>query len=101
MNRHVKGQTLEQAFTLIEMAAIKGARCPLSAPCGPVDSVLLRTLARRGMLKIELYAKNFRVAEIMVGPNRGKRTASRPGRPKAPWRVTYKDEKSVMRHGGA
>lgn len=47
----------------------------------------LRELTKRGDIRIELYALNWRVIEILTGEHRGLRTAERPGRRSKPWKV--------------
>lgn len=76
---------LDRQFGLIELAARHGERCPQSKPFGPVSPQVTTALARAGRIRIEIYAHNWRVAEILTGRHAGKRTAPTPykgsGRP--------------------
>lgn len=69
-------------YRLIEQAAIAGARCPvnitMATPDGGLASGVTGALARDGRIRIEVYAKNWRVIEILKGPHAGKRTAPPP-----------------------
>lgn len=77
----ISDECVEQAFRLIEQAAAKGERCPLSYPYGPDRAVRinsLKALAFQGRVRFEIGGYNFRVAEILVGPHAGKRTLADP-----------------------
>ena len=67
----------DRTFHLLAEAARTGARCPKKGeiPWGK-DHVAM--LARLGHIRIEIYARNWRVVEIMTGPHAGKRTAPAP-----------------------
>lgn len=71
---------LNQAFAAIEAAAVAGERCPVTAREGieGLPNGATTALARKGRIRIEVYAKNWRVAEILKGPNAGKRTKAPP-----------------------
>jgi len=76
---------LNQALAAIEAAAVAGERCPVTAREG-VDGLpagATTVLAREGRIRIEVYPHNWRVIEILKGPNAGKRTK---GPPKPEWR---------------
>jgi hypothetical protein len=86
----------EFVFALVERAAVEGRRCPTSDEIGlamrgadvrgmgPV-SVTTR-LARAGRLRVEVFAKNYRVITILDGAHAGKSTARHPRYTK-PYRV--------------
>lgn len=78
----------QTAFSMIEAAAMKGARCPQANefPEGGVASAVY-ALADQGKIKIETYAKNWRVVQILEGPHAGKRTKACPHNHDGPWRV--------------
>lgn len=69
---------IEQAFGLIEAAAVAGARCPQNEPHGPIASGAVTALVEAGRVKSEIYAHNWRVVTILAGPNRGQTTAPPP-----------------------
>lgn len=70
--------TADEAFALIEAAALKGERCPQGAPYGPLQRNAVTALRRDGRIRFELYALNWRVATILTGQHAGKRTAPCP-----------------------
>lgn len=88
---------LQRALDKVTAAAVAGVRCPTNPEIGS-DS-FLPALARAGAIKIEIYAQNFRVVEIMEGAHRGARTAPRPGDSRAPWRVIYRNTAPQHRAG--
>ncbi len=84
---------LGHVFGMVEEAAVQGFRCPTNeelreafrkkgflhnatATACPPNS--LATLARRGKIRVEIYGRNWRVAEILTGIHRGKRTLGSP-----------------------
>lgn len=73
---------LDKGFAEIERAAIIGARCPTNVsqenPTGTLRNGLTTALVKEGKIKIEVYAHNWRVVEILTGPNAGKRTLAPP-----------------------
>lgn len=76
---------MDREFAMLEVAAANGERCPQSDPHGPFKVGVTSALARAGKIRIEIYAHNWRVAQILVGPHKGKRTKATPykgkGRP--------------------
>lgn len=71
---------LNQALALIEASAVAGERCPVTAREGVegLPAGATTALAREGRIRFEVYAKNWCVAEILKGPNAGKRTKAPP-----------------------
>jgi hypothetical protein len=77
---------LDKNFKLLEDAALAGDRCPQSHPHGPIDSGAITELVRVKRIRSEVYAHNYRVVTILVGPHKGKSTApAAPGL--APYRI--------------
>jgi hypothetical protein len=70
-------RAMETAFAKIEAAAAAGARCPTQDQIG-VHTGAVGELCRAGRIRVEVYAHNWRVAEILDGPHKGKRTAPPP-----------------------
>lgn len=85
-------QQLDDAFATLVVAAIAGQRCPVAAREGVLGlpSGVTGKLARDGKIKVEVYAKNYRVVEILVGPHAGKRTKAPPSIDWKPYRVIDK-----------
>lgn len=83
---------------LLIAAAREGRRCPTSgeiydamleagAPGGGWKAIV-PDLARRGLIVVEVYGRNYRVVEIrQAGPYYGKRTAPAPQHYGAPYAV--------------
>jgi hypothetical protein len=89
---------LNALFKLVEAHAAEGKRCPTNdeiadylARTGHLSRLKLTDVARSGRIKIEVYAKNFRVVEICDGPHRGKRTQDAPHY-QSPYRVITGEE---------
>ena len=91
-----------RVFGMLEAAAAAGARCPINdqLPYGAT-----KMLACNGRIRIEVYAHNWRVVEILEGPHKGKRTMEAPSiksgklrgaRPK-PYLVSDRD--GIRRYG--
>ena len=83
---------IEEGFAQIERAALAGERCPSTHgtynSSGTLSSGITTMLLREGRIKIEIYGRNWRVIEILKGPNAGKRTKEAPGYPKVwPYRT--------------
>lgn len=68
----------ERMFTVLEAAAAAGERCPMREQLGTGAAPSLRTLARAGKIRIEIFNLNFRRITILVGPHAGKATADPP-----------------------
>lgn len=71
--KHVQ---IERDFALLVAAAVAGERCPQNYPFGPIKSI--SALVKAGMIRTEIYALNWRVAQILDGPHAGKRTKEPP-----------------------
>lgn len=80
----MKDPLMERAFALLCAIADKGERCPTGADMGKLlggylsDRGVVVRLARAGKIRIEVYGRNWRVIEILTGPQTGKRTAPPP-----------------------
>lgn len=78
----LKRKAIDLGFAAIERAAIHGARCPTTKtrenPAGGLPSGVTSELLKQGKIKVEVYAHNWRVIEILVGPHAGKRTLAAP-----------------------
>ncbi len=74
--------SLADAFAVLEKAAAAGDRCPMAKTDG-LTSTLTSALARAGKIRIDVYAHNWRVVTILVGPHAGKSTL---GAPNPHWR---------------
>lgn len=70
-----KRPTVEQTFTILEVAAINGARCPTG---DVLDRSNISALAKAGRISIEISGRNWRQVTILEGPHKGKRTAPNP-----------------------
>lgn len=69
---------LNALFELLCHAAAAGHRCPTREELPPYCRQLLTDLARRGDVRVEIFAHNWRVVTILVGPHAGKSTAPAP-----------------------
>jgi hypothetical protein len=72
---------LSRLFKHLEICAATGARCPQSLPHGPLTKSQnqgIGVLARRGRIKVDIYAHNWRVVTMCDGPHFGKSTAMPP-----------------------
>lgn len=80
--------TPDEAFALCEAAAVAGVRAPQGRGDSPIGlrSADTTALALAGRIRVEIYAWNWRVIEILVGPNAGKRTLAAPHGQK-PWKI--------------
>ena len=66
-------------FNELCMRASFGDRCPIAANfVAKKLSVNLKPLALKGVIRVEIYAKNWRVVEILVGSHKGQRTQEPP-----------------------
>ena len=75
MPRALTPKLIEKVFALVAKAAARGLRCPQNDELGTVGARALQKLAHTGWIKIEVYALNWRVVEILSGPHEGQRTA--------------------------
>lgn len=73
---------IDMGFVAVERCAIDGTRCPtnisMENPNGTLRSGITSALVKEGKIKVEVYAHNWRVVEILIGPNVGKRTQAPP-----------------------
>jgi hypothetical protein len=90
--------TSKEAFEMLERIALAGDRCPTAGTDG-LTSQLTSDLARRGDLRIDVYAKNYRVITILTGPNAGRHTAL-PANPKLKPYLTVEKERPAPSHPG-
>ena len=65
-------------FDRIVACALKGERCPMNYPLGPINGPGLSALARAGHIRIEVFMHNWRVVTILSGEHAGKQTQSPP-----------------------
>lgn len=79
----------EKAYEAILSAAVAGTRCPQDSREGVpgLPTGAIAPLVRAGRLRIEVYAKNWRVAEILQGPHAGARTQEPPFRHSGPYLI--------------
>lgn len=72
-------------------AALAGQRCPtnetMENPNGTIWQGATTELARAGHIKIEIYAKNYRVVTILKGPHAGLSTKPYPDRRAKPYKT--------------
>ncbi len=95
----------ETLFERFEQAAISGERCPTMGQLrdeGYVDSSKsAQRLADSGAIRIEVYARNYRVIEIKLGPHEGRRTAPPPNEWHEPYYVREAGMKVDRRWDGS
>lgn len=77
---------LNLIFDLIVKRAFVGERAPINTEIRGGQAVL-QALANQGRIKVEVYAHNWRVIEILKGPSVGARTKESPI--KAPPYIVY------------
>lgn len=70
-------RAIEGFFDQIVAAAMAGVRCPQN---DLIPSAAFSRLAREGRIRVSVYARNWRVVEILEGPHAGKSTADDPMR---------------------
>lgn len=90
-----------RVFALLEAAAASGARCPQAFELGQGGAGQVSILAHSGKIKVEVFAKNWRVVTILEGSHKGKKTAPPPFKNHGPYLVLDSDgthkNTSVMR----
>lgn len=69
---------MKDAFARIERAALASERCP--TVFDGLKGADTSALAKAGHVRIEVCGRNWRVVEILTGPNAGARTAENPDR---------------------
>lgn len=65
----------EKAFVRLQGCAVAGDRCPQN---DQIPSAVFSALAREGKILVKVFARNWRVVEILVGPYAGRSTADDP-----------------------
>ena len=65
------------AYSKIVAAAIAGDRAPQNTEIAG-GAMIVGELVNMGKIKVELYGQNWRVFELLDGPNKGARTAEAP-----------------------
>jgi hypothetical protein len=89
-------ERVDLCFQAIVDAAIKGHRCPENGSHG-VNTQRCRALANAGDIKIEVFARNYRVVTILTGRHAGLKTAPPPYKVAQPKLVINKDGKHVFK----
>ncbi|KKL95774.1 hypothetical protein LCGC14_1851170 [marine sediment metagenome] len=74
-----------QIFDIIVKRALAGERAPQTGEYKSLPPII-KVLAKQGRIKVEVYAHNWRVIEILKGSNAGVRTKE-PSGPGAPYLV--------------
>ena len=86
--------TLDEAFAVLERAAVAGDKCPLvrgrRRHPGLCD-IHLRELEHAGRIRIEISNLNWRRLIILTGPHAGAATADNPRAPKRTWFTLHGD----------
>lgn len=91
-------------FLRIVSAAVAGERCPMNeALAAPIQR-----LTRAGLIRVEVFNRNFRLAIVLAGPHAGKQTQAPPllaGKAQHPYLVsdatgTYRNGIALL-NGGA
>jgi len=85
---------IEAGFAAIEQAALRGERAPTNQtgenPAGTLRSGITTELLKQGRIKVEIYALNWRVIEILTGPHAGERTKGPPNPSWQPYKILPK-----------
>lgn len=77
--KRIPRMTVDDAFALIEQAAINGERCPQSTgPGATLPSAHVSALARAARISVEISSKNWRLVTILTGTHAGKSTLRSP-----------------------
>ncbi len=97
--RRSREENLERAYEAILAAALNNERCPENQTRG-VDTHLCGELARAGRIKIEVFARNFRVVTILTGPHAGLKTAPPPYRVTQPKLIITASGKQIIKRFG-
>lgn len=74
----------QETLQRIIEAGLAGLRCPTR---DEVSHTFVTDLVRTGDIRVEIYAGNWRVIEILTGEHKGLRTAERPGKRVPAWKV--------------
>jgi hypothetical protein len=86
----------DRAYQAILAAAIKRERCPENGQRG-LSSGIVRRLANDGLIKVEVFARNYRVVTILTGKHAGKRTKGPPYKVQHPKLEITKEGRRVFR----
>lgn len=82
---------IEQGYAEILKAALGNQRCPTTKsvdnPAGKLKSGITTKLLAAGRIRVEIYAHNYRVIEIVGGPNAGARTRAPDNKRWKPYKV--------------
>lgn len=78
--------TIDEVFAVLETAAVKGERCPVSQwqenagppPSDLISSSSVTALARQGRILVEVSGRCWRTVTILTGPHAGKKTMPDP-----------------------
>ncbi len=89
-------ERLNECFAAIVAAALSGQRCPENGTLH-VSGGFCGELAAQGRIKVEVFARNFRVATILTGPHAGLKTAPPPYKVRHPKLVFTKDGKQIIK----
>ena len=77
MKIHKDPHHLNAVFLLIRARAKAGERAPINDEFSGGTPVI-QALAERGLIRVEVFAQNWRVIEILEGPEKGCRTKECP-----------------------
>jgi hypothetical protein len=91
-----KPRPKDRAYQAILDSAVKRERCPENGERG-LSSGIVRRLANDGLIKVEVFARNYRVVTILTGPHKGKRTKAPPYKVQHPKLEITKDGRRVFR----
>ncbi len=90
-----KPETYLRLFQILQDAAVAGERCPQTHELRHLHKIpeayRPTQLADMGWVRVEIFALNWRVVEIMIGDHKGARTKEAPSGGQ-PYRVFYHPE---------
>jgi len=82
---------IDAAFAALVQAALRDERAPTNKgsenPTGTMHRKIMSALLNEGRIRVEIYAKNWRVIEILTGPHAGKRTKAPPNQNSRPYKI--------------
>lgn len=94
-------EDMDAVFALIVEAAINDWRCPKNSspdnPKGGIPSGATNALVKEGKIRVEVYAHNYRVIEILWGRNAGKRTKPPDNKNWKPYKVLPKPQLASLK----
>lgn len=93
--------SLDEAFAVIEQAAITGARCPVTSGPKATPGLYhrhLMELARLGRIRFDISAHNWRQVFILTGPHTGACTAPNPIKSVRAYRAIDKSTRRITWH---